>query len=102
MNAVDPVYEPQRHFIGKNVSERILKYWKSNEIEKFTYSRPLAHTDQITVSLSMLAAACAFLSTEYICTQASVICQAMNKRFPLTLSQYVLCEYQNGSESSVI
>ena len=49
MNAVDPVYEPQRHFIGKNVSEQILKYWKHNEVEKFTFSRPLAHTAEIKV-----------------------------------------------------
>ena len=50
MNAVDPLFEPQAQFVGKTVSEQILKYWKANEVDRFTYSRPLKKTDDITVS----------------------------------------------------
>ncbi|KAF6017550.1 mbc [Bugula neritina] len=41
INAVNPVFKPQPQFVGKTVSEQILKYWKSNEVDMFTYSRPL-------------------------------------------------------------
>ncbi|XP_067937845.1 dedicator of cytokinesis protein 1-like [Watersipora subatra] len=47
MNAVNPVFEPLQQFVGKNVSEQILKYWKFNEVDRFTYSRPLKKTDDI-------------------------------------------------------
>ena len=41
INKVDPIMQEMDKFRGKNVHEQILRYYKVNEIKKFTYSRPL-------------------------------------------------------------
>lgn len=54
VNSVNPVFEPHSRFIGRVVSEQILRYWRSNEVDKFSFSRPLMHTNNITVSILRL------------------------------------------------
>ncbi|XP_067134875.1 dedicator of cytokinesis protein 1-like [Centruroides vittatus] len=39
VNKVDPVMHKRESFSGKTVHEQILKYYKVNEVQKFTYSR---------------------------------------------------------------
>ncbi|XP_071089559.1 dedicator of cytokinesis protein 1-like isoform X4 [Haliotis cracherodii] len=39
INAVSPVMELKPRFVDKHISEQILKYYRVNEVEKFTYSR---------------------------------------------------------------
>ena len=41
INKVDPIMQETDKFRGKLVHEQILRYYKVNEIKKFTYSRPL-------------------------------------------------------------
>ena len=41
INKVDPIMQEMDKFRGKSVHEQILRYYKVNEIKKFTYSRPL-------------------------------------------------------------
>lgn len=49
INAVNPVFDPRDRFINKRVSEKILSYWKSNELDQFYFSRPVSKTQDITV-----------------------------------------------------
>jgi dedicator of cytokinesis protein 1 len=39
INKVTPVMELKEQIVGKQLSEQILKYYKVNEVQKFTYSR---------------------------------------------------------------
>lgn len=41
INKVDPVMNNPERFQGKPVHDQILKYYRVNEVNKFTYSRPL-------------------------------------------------------------
>ncbi|XP_064466141.1 dedicator of cytokinesis protein 1-like [Ornithodoros turicata] len=41
INKVDPIMSDPQRFQNKPVHEQILKYYKVNEVSKFTYSRPL-------------------------------------------------------------
>ena len=41
INKVDPIMQEMDKFRNKNVHEQILRYYKVNEIKKYTYSRPL-------------------------------------------------------------
>ncbi len=41
INKVDPIMQERDKFRGKPVHEQILRYYKVNEVQKFTYSRPL-------------------------------------------------------------
>ncbi|XP_076317091.1 dedicator of cytokinesis protein myoblast city isoform X3 [Tachypleus tridentatus] len=41
INKIDPVMHEQDRFHGKLVHDQILKYYKVNEVQKFTYSRPV-------------------------------------------------------------
>ncbi|KAF8795296.1 Dedicator of cytokinesis protein 1 like protein [Argiope bruennichi] len=41
INKVDPVMHERDRFRNKNVHDQIMKYYKVNEVQKFTYSRPL-------------------------------------------------------------
>ncbi|KAK3597762.1 hypothetical protein CHS0354_006119 [Potamilus streckersoni] len=41
INAVTPVMEMQPRFLNKQISEKILKYYNFNEVQLFTYSRPI-------------------------------------------------------------
>lgn len=46
VNKVDPVMdEKSQRFSGKPVSHQIVKYYKSNHIKKFQYSRPFSKKD---------------------------------------------------------
>ncbi|XP_008197863.2 dedicator of cytokinesis protein 1 isoform X2 [Tribolium castaneum] len=46
INKVDPVMDEKKHrFSGKPVSEQILNYYKVNDIQKFTFSRPFIRKD---------------------------------------------------------
>ncbi|XP_013378716.1 LOW QUALITY PROTEIN: dedicator of cytokinesis protein 1-like [Lingula anatina] len=53
INAVTPILEPKRRFQGKSVSEQILRYYKVNEVQKFTYSRRMAAEDGTNEFTSM-------------------------------------------------
>ncbi|GFR93576.1 dedicator of cytokinesis protein 5 [Elysia marginata] len=39
INAVSPVMEPHSRFSGRLISDQILRYYKVNEVQQFTYSR---------------------------------------------------------------
>ncbi|XP_054707947.1 dedicator of cytokinesis protein 1-like [Uloborus diversus] len=41
INKIDPVMQESKRFRNKTVHEQILKYYKVNEVQHFTYSRPL-------------------------------------------------------------
>ncbi|XP_063907750.1 dedicator of cytokinesis protein 1 isoform X2 [Zophobas morio] len=46
INKVDPIMDEKKHrFSGKPVSEQILNYYKVNDIQKFTFSRPVIRKD---------------------------------------------------------
>ncbi|GAB6025462.1 Dedicator of cytokinesis protein 5 [Chamberlinius hualienensis] len=40
INKVDAVLEEKKKFTGKKVHDKILRYYKVNEVQKFTFSRP--------------------------------------------------------------
>ncbi|KFM61426.1 Dedicator of cytokinesis protein 2, partial [Stegodyphus mimosarum] len=41
INKVDPIMHERERFRNKSVHDQIVKYYKVNEVQKFTYSRPL-------------------------------------------------------------
>ncbi|XP_071039760.1 dedicator of cytokinesis protein 1 isoform X2 [Parasteatoda tepidariorum] len=41
INKIDPVMHERERFRNKRVHDQILKYYKVNEVQKFTYSRPI-------------------------------------------------------------
>ncbi|XP_064601988.1 dedicator of cytokinesis protein 1-like isoform X2 [Liolophura sinensis] len=41
INAVSPIMQDKERFANKKVSEQILKYYTVNDVQKFTYSRPI-------------------------------------------------------------
>ncbi|KAL5021107.1 hypothetical protein ScPMuIL_000262, partial [Solemya velum] len=51
INAVTPVLELQEKFLNKPVSEKILKYYAVNEVQKFIYSRRLEESGNDVASM---------------------------------------------------
>ncbi|XP_014661425.1 PREDICTED: dedicator of cytokinesis protein 1-like [Priapulus caudatus] len=45
INHVDPIYVEKATFAGKRIDDQILRYYKVNEVQKFTYSRPFKKGD---------------------------------------------------------
>ncbi|KAI8499441.1 Dedicator of cytokinesis protein 2 [Branchiostoma belcheri] len=43
---VDPILEERREFRGKPVADQILNFYKVNEVQKFTFSRPIRKGDR--------------------------------------------------------
>ncbi|CAM1325956.1 DOCK2 (predicted), partial [Pycnogonum litorale] len=46
INKVDPIMEDKRNFAGKVLNPQILRYYQVNEVQKFTYSRPVRRGDR--------------------------------------------------------
>lgn len=46
INKIDPVMHERERFRNKTVHDQILKYYKVNEVQKFTYSRPIRRSEK--------------------------------------------------------
>ncbi|KAL3864490.1 hypothetical protein ACJMK2_006169 [Sinanodonta woodiana] len=107
INAVTPVMEMQTRFLNKQISEKILKYYNFNEVQLFTYSRPidegkgdlttmwLERTNIFTAS-PLPGILCWFPARETIIFKVSPIEVAIetqeskNKQLSTTVEQHVL------------